>query len=211
MAFVTVPTSAFAGVNVANPQVPNTAAVQAPNETVTWCQRQIAAGAGGSGICRIYINGATPMCPTTVSTTGSIQCSPPQACEGSSCSGKDPAASGCASHASTNETQSYGTLPDGQQAYLYNRWSGACEANWTLVWVRGNWNEYLDAYLAYNGGNCGSGVNECFSAGYDQQYWADTTNELWTNMLDGSRGTNCTGSYDYPNGPNGYVYYTNCY
>ena len=71
-----------------------------------------------------------------------IRCSPPQACEGSPCSGKDPAASGCASHASTNETQSYGTLPDGQQAYLYNRWSGACEANWTLVRVRGNWNEH---------------------------------------------------------------------
>jgi hypothetical protein len=107
---------------------------------------------------------------------------------GANCNYHDPVNANCSSHASTVGDDDY--QDSNGDHYLELRWSQGCQSNWGRFSTSYNANVVTD--LGYNGGpSCGGGNNVCYDVNTQQKYYGQM---VWSLMLYGGRGTNCTGS-----------------
>ena len=214
----TGPTGVLAGGPNLNHPASSSAESPPLNETVVWCREQRAlhhTAAVSSAVCKLALTrpSAFPLTSTTAIPDCFTPCGPNVNCYASSCTNQDPVLMNCSSYASTNFTAYGGQI--GYSRYttsVSNRWSSACQANWTTEWVNQGSNQPMWAAVEYNGCCipnrqapnypfcCQIGSSVIVEQGSNWQ-------TMWTNMLDGGPGTACTSSDD----ANSYYWYTYCY
>ena len=172
------------------PPVPSTQELQIPNESVLWCESQIADG--NNAAC---VNWPVP----PIGTNCYDPCGNYAQCSGGGCTGKDPGQQGCGYDATTNQDLYFTNLFGYVNYYVDNRWSHNCQANWTRVW---------DDNPNFWKNNCGCGPPPSMTAyvyygnGQAPSYsYANSSSvgTIWTLMLNGAAGTPCTVSKGYVN------------
>jgi hypothetical protein len=206
------PIGALAGANP-HPSRASSTSQSVPDETVVWCQRQRQLGhtkAAASFPCNdARSSRAVPDCVVTRASTGCDN----YGCYAASCTGQDPAQTGCATGAKTNQDLYVGAAWDPnayEETFVDNRWSSSCQANWTRTWTNGGYSVWLDSHIGYG--------TAPWDSSWDNQNFSGVYTMIWDNMLDGGAGTPCTSSwggfgaaYTNPYNPNGATSYSECY
>jgi hypothetical protein len=162
---------------------------------------------------------ATPASQASVSHGGTAV-SPLVSCHGSGCTGKDPSATGCSAGAQSISTfyggADYNAAGGISETNVVLRWSNNCQANWAQNYTHDGIAADLWTAVGYNTscnwvvGATGSCQIRWTNWTNSQSYWSHAYNDIYTDMLNGSSGTPCTGAVDDANADN-MDNLTNCY